>query len=456
MNLGPESETVEHKKSTSELKKGLISVSAILNKHGHGTLYFGVENNGTVIGQEIGADTARDISRGMYELIEPSPYYSVEVLDDGGKEYIKVSFEGDNVPYSADGRYYLRMSDEDRKMTRDTLINLVMSVSDGSGWERMSTEHTNEDADEELLITYFKMGQDSGRINERYDRDSFLSKTGLSVNGYLTNAGHLLLSKRRPVRLNLALFAGDDKVTFLDRRNFDGNILECIKEAEMFILKNIRWKAEFSGFRRVDVPEIPVGAIREIVINSFAHARYRNISTEHAIDITPGSIEIYNPGRLLPKIVPEDYLRGDKRSEPTNPTIAEFMLRCNLIEKYGTGFRKTITLCNENDVFYDYYNGEQGFTFEFLRDPLYVNDNTSILKGSELEVYELMKKDDKITAESIGSRIGRDPRTVFRHIDGLKEKGLVRREGNVRTGRWVVSPVAYRLNRVPKNKRKEN
>ena len=455
MNLGPESEIVEYKKSTGELKKGMISVSAILNKHGEGTLYFGVDNDGEIVGQEIGADTARDISRAMYEQIEPSPYYSVEILDDGGKSYIKVSFEGDGVPYSADGRYYLRMSDEDRKMTRDMLINLVMSIKDSSGWERIPTEYTNDDADEGLLTCYHKTGQDSGRIKEEYDKENFLSKTGLSMNGRLTNAGHLLLSKRRPVRLNLALFAGDDKVTFLDRRNFDGNILECIKEAEMFILKNIRWRAEFSGFRRIDVPEIPAEAIREIVVNSFAHARYRNISTEHSVDITPGSIEIYNPGRLLPRVVPEDYLRGDKRSEPTNPTIAEFMLRCNLIEKYGTGFRKTITLCNDNDVLYDYYNGEQGFTFEFLRDALHGTE-ASVLKGSELEVYELMKKDGKITAEKIGDRIGRDPRTVFRHIDGLKEKGLIRREGNVRTGHWVVLPAAYKLNRVPKNKRKEN
>lgn len=36
-----ESETVEHKKSTSELKEGVSSIAAILNKHKAGELYFG-------------------------------------------------------------------------------------------------------------------------------------------------------------------------------------------------------------------------------------------------------------------------------------------------------------------------------------------------------------------------------------------------------------------------------
>ena len=62
MNLGMESETIEFKKSTSELEKGVISLSAMLNKHGEGTVYFGVSNNGEIIGQkEINDNTLRDI-----------------------------------------------------------------------------------------------------------------------------------------------------------------------------------------------------------------------------------------------------------------------------------------------------------------------------------------------------------------------------------------------------------
>jgi ATP-dependent DNA helicase RecG len=40
MNLGKESETLEFKKTTGEIKEAMVSIASILNKHGVGTLYF--------------------------------------------------------------------------------------------------------------------------------------------------------------------------------------------------------------------------------------------------------------------------------------------------------------------------------------------------------------------------------------------------------------------------------
>lgn len=53
-----ESEKKELKKSTSELKEAVISIAAILNKHKKGELYFGINNDGTIIGQTITGKTA--------------------------------------------------------------------------------------------------------------------------------------------------------------------------------------------------------------------------------------------------------------------------------------------------------------------------------------------------------------------------------------------------------------
>ena len=58
-NIGFETEKVEFKKSTGELKEGIISLSSMLNKNGYGTLYFGVKNNGDIVGQSIGDSTLR-------------------------------------------------------------------------------------------------------------------------------------------------------------------------------------------------------------------------------------------------------------------------------------------------------------------------------------------------------------------------------------------------------------
>ncbi len=42
MNLGKETETLEFKKTTGEMKEAMVSISSMLNKYGIGTLYFGV------------------------------------------------------------------------------------------------------------------------------------------------------------------------------------------------------------------------------------------------------------------------------------------------------------------------------------------------------------------------------------------------------------------------------
>jgi len=51
VNLDLEDERTEHKRSTGEMREGMESIASILNKHGHGTLYFGVRNDGEVVGQ---------------------------------------------------------------------------------------------------------------------------------------------------------------------------------------------------------------------------------------------------------------------------------------------------------------------------------------------------------------------------------------------------------------------
>ena len=63
MNLGRENEIVEFKETSGEINEAVIDIVAMLNKHGRGTLYFGVKNNGNVIGFQIGDSTERDISR---------------------------------------------------------------------------------------------------------------------------------------------------------------------------------------------------------------------------------------------------------------------------------------------------------------------------------------------------------------------------------------------------------
>lgn len=99
MNLGSESETVEFKKSTGEHKEALQAISAMLNKHSRGELYFGVKDDGNIIGQDVSDATLRQVASWISDKIEPAVFPTVERLgSDGGLSYIKVAFSGADAP----------------------------------------------------------------------------------------------------------------------------------------------------------------------------------------------------------------------------------------------------------------------------------------------------------------------------------------------------------------------
>ncbi len=69
-----ENKTLELKKSTSELKEAVISIMAMLNEHQRGVLWFGVNNDGIVAGQQVSDKTIRDVSKAIADHVEPRIY----------------------------------------------------------------------------------------------------------------------------------------------------------------------------------------------------------------------------------------------------------------------------------------------------------------------------------------------------------------------------------------------
>ena len=57
-----ESETIEFKKSLSQIDEAIKSVCSFVNHKG-GSVYFGVENNGKILGLQVSENTLRNISQ---------------------------------------------------------------------------------------------------------------------------------------------------------------------------------------------------------------------------------------------------------------------------------------------------------------------------------------------------------------------------------------------------------
>jgi len=92
-----ESETVEFKKSTAELKEAVISIVAMLNKHGRGEVYFGInDRDGKVLGMTIGRMTIKEVTQVVVDNTEPKVYPKVEARKIEGKDCIVVEAKGNS------------------------------------------------------------------------------------------------------------------------------------------------------------------------------------------------------------------------------------------------------------------------------------------------------------------------------------------------------------------------
>lgn len=440
-----ENETREFKKTTGEITEGIISIVSILNKHHHGELFFGIKNDGTPFKFEITDSTLRDISRKIYEAIKPQIFPKIEIVSIDGIDVIKVDFSGSDIPYSAFGRYYIRIADEDRELTPSELRKMMISKEYEENWCDKLTSYTATDVKKESLLKFYENATECGRLPKiGFDKEMLLIKHNLLRNGFLTNGGVMLFGNSNPITLKLVVFATSERVTILDMKTIKGNIFELIDESMDFVIKNIRWKVIIDGssLQRKEVPEIPLVALREVIINSFAHARYDG-NVQHEIDIYSNRIAITNPGSFANDFTPNDFFYRDLKSYLRNQSIADVLYLCKDVETCGHGLKKVYRLCKEAKVEISYINNENDFTIEFSRTDRNKTDeiNGEIngeLSKEEFSVLTVFKTNKNAIKDEVIKQTGLSSRTIDRIIKSLKEKELLRRVGSNKNGYWEV------------------
>ena len=432
VNIGKENELVEFKKTTGELSDAMRSVSAMLNKSGKGMLYFGVKNNGDVVGQQISDNTLRDISRKISESIRPEIYPSIYELE-GLPGVIKVEFIGNDKPYSDNGKFYIRVYDEDKNIDIKELLRLL-NHSDSSNqiWEKMETDETIDDVDEDLLKEYINKANTCGRIKEKYDnKENVLKHLSLLTNGKLNNAGRVLFSKNKPLCLKLAVFKSDEKLSFVDINRFEGNIFELNKKGQDYIKEHINYEAEIIGSKRVEKPEIPEEVIRESVLNSLVHSNF-DATVNNEIYLTPSKIVIFNPGTFPSGYDPLDFAYNGVESILRNPLIAKVLYYSNDIDSWSTGFRRIFTLCKNENIKYSYTKKNQGF------EMCYYRKNGNISKNDDLIILECIKNNSKITINELSKIIGKSSRTIQTKLNKLKDNKKIEHIGSNKEGYWKI------------------
>src|SRR3989338_7945003 len=113
------------------------------------------------------------------------------------------------------------------------------------------------------------------------DEESLWKRIGRLQNGefMLNNAG-LLFFAQEPGKfimqnvVSCIRYHGNTKISMIDRKDLQSDLLSMIDEAEAFVKKHTRIASKIVGFTRIDVEEYPYEAIREAIINAVCHRSY--------------------------------------------------------------------------------------------------------------------------------------------------------------------------------------
>jgi len=446
-----ESETIELKKSTAEVKAGVVSIVAMLNKQGRGEVYFGIDNDGKVLGQTIGRTTLKDVTQAVVDNTEPKVYPKVEVLQIGGRDCIVMEAHGIDSPYFAYGRAYIRVGESDKAMSPQEIEIRILNRKKFF-WEKEISEETLADVNEEVVKEFMRKAKTAKRIDFDFvDVKNTLHKLGLLHKNQLTHAAEILFCDHNSMEVQGAIFAGVDKLTFLDIKSFKGNLFSLRQQAEVYVNGNIKWRADLSESRRKEIPEIPERAISEAIGNSLCHRDYSN-PKGNEVAIFKDRIEIFNPGLFPEGINPEDFFTGNEQSILRNPLIAETMYKSKDIERWGSGIKRIHDECVAVGIRVEFKRAKTGFVVSFYRPKWEegegllhdhggksnVESNMKSKVKSKEKVIRLIGENPSITAQEIARSLDMSLAGIEKIIRTLKQQNRLRRIGSDKGGHWEV------------------
>ncbi|MBQ8958296.1 MAG: putative DNA binding domain-containing protein [Bacteroidales bacterium] len=355
-----ETRTLELKKTTGKLKDGMRSACAFLNTAG-GLLLFGVAP-GTlqIVGQQVTENTRREIARELTKL-EPSidlPIEYLDVPDREGFQVIAICLDGavfGDVPYTYDGKPYLRVESTTVVMPRDVFEERIMrSRLKHYPWESQICEDiTVTDLDEQRIRGAVRLGVEHGRMPASSLTDTterLVEELRLTKKGQLKNAAAALFlrdtSDFPQFLLRMARFRGTDKTEFIDNQRAYGNFFNLLDAGMAFFFKHLSISGKIVGFMREEKLEIPSVALREALTNALCHRQFHSPSGSVGIAIYDDRVEIENTG-LLPEELTVETIKTNHQSFAQNPLIADILFKTTFLENWGSGVSRMFDACKE-------------------------------------------------------------------------------------------------------------
>ena len=264
--------------------------------------------------------------------------------------------------YSLHGLYMTRSAAENRQLTTLELRRLLLERGD-TGFEAQLVPGAKlEDLDEARVVRYLEqlsfvsvddvpqallmrgcLGYGATGPRQRGARDVQLAPTVAGVLLFGRNPQQFL----RSAEIVCVRYAGDTMGDEFVRQDIGGCLADQIRQAEAFVMGNMRRGMKIRGFAREDTDQFPIAVVREAIVNAIAHRDYSIRGDGIRLFMFSDRLEVYSPGRLpghvtLENLVDERYSR--------NEALVAVLSDMGYIERLGYGIDRMIAAMVEQGL----------------------------------------------------------------------------------------------------------
>lgn len=363
--ISGESEYIEFKREVPKKSEVYMkTVVAFANGSG-GRIAFGVEDDTlNVVGveQENIFSVMDGITSAICDSCTPmiTPIVTLASIEEKAVIVVKI-MPGGQRPYylSAKGKEngtYIRVSGTTRPADSFVLKELEFEGANRCFDQTYAAPEKSVTEDEinhlcnkmyQYAIEHCKTRESAERI-PRLTRQNLLSWGFLVKRGeeyYPTNAFILMTHNLFPqATIQCAVFKGTDRDVFIDRREYDGDIVTQLDAAYEYVLRNINMSSEINGLYRTDLYELPTDCIREMICNAVVHRSYLHPANIQ-VAVYDDRVEVTSPGMLFGSLRLADIREGI--SIPRNRALVYAFTYMNIMEHWGSGIPRIIRRCNE-------------------------------------------------------------------------------------------------------------
>lgn len=315
--FGSDTQRVEVKSNVG--RSVLETLSAFSNADG-GVLLVGLtEQNGFTPVPGFDPKKATDALVSRCAQLTPPVHPAIEMLEFEGNIVVVATVDEllprDKPCYVTErGRYhgaYLRTGDGDVRL-RPYEVDRLLEEHTQPRWDEEPIADAHEDDLSNETLTPFLERQRSSRPKTFADGDPVALQRLRVMRGEHPTLAALLAMGRYPqqffprLTVTFAVFPGISKgdigagIRLLDKATLSGPIPELVEDTLAHVSRNMRVGALIQEAFRHDLPDYPLVAVREAIVNALMHRDYspHSLGTQVQVNLYADRLEIVSPGGL--------------------------------------------------------------------------------------------------------------------------------------------------------------